>query len=118
MKQSELKQLIKEEIQKVLSENQLSLDFGDNELSHIVNKFINLDRVKKKGTKYIYQYGTGYLILDIKNGKIRSAEFAEDRVYDFLKHMDELGFGPNIFDTLKGLSKGETMKGYNTILIF
>lgn len=101
-----------------MNENQASLDFSENELSDIADKFMNLDKIKKKGTKYTYQSGTGYLTLDIKGGKIRGAEFSDDRAYDFLKHLEEKGFGPNIFGTLKKLAKDEKMKGYNTILMF
>lgn len=88
------------------------------DLDSITKKFLALPSIVKKGTKYTYTWGTGSLVLDIKNKKVRSAKFEEDRPHDFLDHMDELGFGENIFSTLKELSSDKKLKGYDTILTF
>jgi len=100
-----------------VNEDQTKMDFGGNELGDIVTKFMELNPTKK-GTKYTHTYGVGTLTLDIKGGKIRGAEFSDDRAHDFLKHMEEKGFGPDIYGTLETLAKDKKLKGYNTILMF
>jgi hypothetical protein len=99
------------------NEAQLDLDFGGNELDGIATMFMELNP-KRKGSRYTYRRGTGYLTLDIHRNRIYRAEFAEDRTYDFIKHMEEKGFGPNIYGTLKSLSNSSRYKGYDTLLTF
>ena len=88
------------------------------DLDSITKKFLALPSIVKKGTKYTYTWGSGSLVLDIKNKKARGAKFEEDRPHDFLEKMYKLGFGKNIFSTLKKLSSDQKLKGYDTILTF
>ena len=101
-----------------VNEEQGKLDFGGNELKDLTTKLWKGLQWKKKGNKYTYKYGTGFLTIELKNGKVVGAEFSEDRSYDFLKHMDDKGFGPNIYGSLSALAKDRKIKGYNTILMF
>ena len=96
----------------------LNEDNKVTDLDSITKKFLALPSIVKKGTKYTYTWGTHYLTLDIKNKKVRGAIFTEDRPYDILEKMDKLGFGKNIFSTLKKLSSDKKSKGYDTILTF
>ena len=101
-----------------VNEEQGKLDFGGNELKDLTTKLWKGLQWKKKGNKYTYKYGTGFLTIELKNGKVVGAEFSEDRSYDFLKHMEDKGFGPNIYGSLSALAKDRKIKGYNTILMF
>ena len=101
-----------------VNEEQGKLDFGGNELKDLTTKLWKGLQWKKKGNKYTYKYGTGFLTIEIKNGKVVGAEFSEDRSYDFLKHMEDKGFGPNIYGSLSALARDRKIKGYNTILMF
>ncbi len=108
---------------KVQEGQQLSLGFGaQSQAEAIFNKFKKLNPTAKKGkngnTHLTYERGTGYLTFVVdKQGKPVAAMFDEDRVHDFLQHMKEKGFGPDIFATLSRISKPE-QKGYTTIVKF
>jgi hypothetical protein len=129
IKQLKVINKIKDFLKQVIKEEQSKLDFGGNELQSIFDKFLKLNpssgKMPTKSKNFPndkilkYTYGTGELIfvIDSNNNPI-AAIYDDDRANDFLKHMESKGFGPNIFGTLKSLSKSSSLSGYSTIVNF
>jgi hypothetical protein len=104
----------------IIAESQLSFDMGNNEVRGIFQKFLKLSPLKKSKSK---RYGNAISYQDLMflvddQGNPTGALFQDDRVHDFLVHMDKKGFGPNIFGTLTKLAKTKKMQGYTTVLTF
>jgi hypothetical protein len=107
-----------------VTEQQTTLNFGDNELQDIVDKFEKLPglsdiKIKAKGGSIkTYKYGTGWLsFMYDKHDHVQLAYFPDEGVHDFVKHMEAKGFGPDIFGTLIKLGKKE-LSGYNIVVKF
>jgi hypothetical protein len=114
---------------------QESFDFGNDEVNGIFAKFKKLETDKtrknngiirskftktrkKDGIAYSYSYGTGGITFIVKDNNVKFAMFETDRVHDFLGHMQDLGFGSNLFARLTKLARKEELKGYTTVLHF
>lgn len=76
-----------------------------------------LSKIFPNKSQYTYEYGNGYLTFIVDEGKVIGATFDEDRVHDFLRHMQSKGFGESIFRTLRQFGT-VTMLGYTTVVKF
>ena len=100
-------------------DEQGNFDFGPGEVEDIFEKFKKIPRVRRIKNGYQYKFGTGYLIfVTDASGKPVAALYDTDRVNNFLVHMEQLGFGPDIFATLEKLAKKSSLNGYTTKLVF
>jgi hypothetical protein len=100
---------------------QESFDFGNDEVNGIFAKFKKLNPKKtqrKEGIAYSYNYGTGGITFIVKDNNVKFAMFQDDRVHDFLVHMQSLGFGSDLFARLTKLARKKELKGYTTVLHF
>lgn len=102
-----------------LKEENLEFDFNENETKHIIEKLKKLPETKIKNNTLTYSYGANYLTLVLNpEGNLSKVYFDDDRSHDFLKHMEELGFGPNIYKTLIKLGKSSKNEEYTTVVSF